>query len=129
MEVMLREEVEKILILRDPSVSNNAKIKEGEWEGIRSLINEQFGSNLLRKQVSKKYGDMKYATKAKVTTAVEFGSIEDGKRVASTWGECRKHGRGQWVANLCIPQNKIYINFCRRYHYRYFSYHCKFQMN
>ena len=89
-EILLKELVGKKIILVDKATSNNSKMREAAWEDVRSQMNLNFGLNLTRAQVRKKWNDAKYIGKAKVTTAVENGSKDDGREVAKTWGEFKK---------------------------------------
>ena len=102
-ELLLKEEVSKRVILVDPALTNNSKLKEAAWDQVTNVINLNFALSLSRLQVRKKFNDAKYTGKARVTMAVEKGTKEDGKLVARTWGEFRKYGRGTGGGEPMLP--------------------------
>ena len=91
---MLKLLVKKRNVLVDDSVTNSARVKNSVWHEVTQKINSHFGLEMKRETVRKKWNDEKYASKKKVTKAIEQGSRADGERIAKTWGEYRRHGRG-----------------------------------
>ena len=92
-KMFLEIEVDNKPILVDPANVNN-RVKEGAWQQVTQDVNNTFGLTLTRKQVRKKYNEIKLKKKAKVTKAVEKGKMADGRLVAAYMGQFKKYGKG-----------------------------------
>ena len=101
-ELFLEIEVGNKSILVDPANANN-KMKEAAWEEVTQDFNHTFGVSLTRYRIRKKYMDLKMKNKAKVTKAIEEGETKDGRRVAATMGQFRKHARGTGGGPAMFP--------------------------
>ena len=87
----------------DPALSNNSKLREAAWQEVTLEINLNFGLNLTRMQVRKKFNDAKYNGKVKVTMEIENGTKDDGRLMAKSWGEFRRYGCGTGGGKPMFP--------------------------